>query len=204
MSKLICFDHYPGFKPAITAYNETALAHVWQPFCSFLWLQIYQEDMMRSLLQNSLHVFRAISGTATDLGWTHFFQFVTGSFSMIANTISYLKVLCCFVLFFSSCKLQGWLLISSRQIAMYHIFNTLYLQCCLPDLCRSLQLYFAPRFVVLPEILTRWATAHLQQAMFQQGGKVKTLNIKKLCMIWKRPFIWNLRIKIKSQATPDV
>lgn len=31
--------------------------------------QIYQEDMMRSLLQNSLHVFRAISGTSTDLGW---------------------------------------------------------------------------------------------------------------------------------------
>uniref|UniRef100_A0A671XXX5 Dedicator of cytokinesis 11 n=1 Tax=Sparus aurata TaxID=8175 RepID=A0A671XXX5_SPAAU len=30
--------------------------------------QIYQEDMMRSLLQNSLHVFRAISGTSTDLG----------------------------------------------------------------------------------------------------------------------------------------
>uniref|UniRef100_A0A3B4ZQC4 Dedicator of cytokinesis 11 n=1 Tax=Stegastes partitus TaxID=144197 RepID=A0A3B4ZQC4_9TELE len=29
--------------------------------------QIYQEDMMRSLLQNSLHVFRAISGTSTDL-----------------------------------------------------------------------------------------------------------------------------------------
>ncbi|XP_017295224.1 dedicator of cytokinesis protein 11 isoform X2 [Kryptolebias marmoratus] len=28
---------------------------------------IYQEDMMRSLLQNSLHVFRAISGTSTDL-----------------------------------------------------------------------------------------------------------------------------------------
>lgn len=31
--------------------------------------QIYQEDMMRSLLQNSLHVFSAISGTSTDLGW---------------------------------------------------------------------------------------------------------------------------------------
>uniref|UniRef100_A0A3B4V581 Dedicator of cytokinesis 11 n=1 Tax=Seriola dumerili TaxID=41447 RepID=A0A3B4V581_SERDU len=30
--------------------------------------QIYQEDMMRSLLQNSLHVFRAISGMSTDLG----------------------------------------------------------------------------------------------------------------------------------------
>uniref|UniRef100_A0A8D3CXS6 Dedicator of cytokinesis 11 n=1 Tax=Scophthalmus maximus TaxID=52904 RepID=A0A8D3CXS6_SCOMX len=30
--------------------------------------QIYQEDMMRSLLQNSLHVFRAISGTSTNLG----------------------------------------------------------------------------------------------------------------------------------------
>ncbi|XP_047440248.1 dedicator of cytokinesis protein 11 isoform X2 [Mugil cephalus] len=31
--------------------------------------QIYQEEMMRSLLQvNSLHVFRAISGTSTDLG----------------------------------------------------------------------------------------------------------------------------------------
>ncbi|XP_053717211.1 dedicator of cytokinesis protein 11 isoform X4 [Synchiropus splendidus] len=30
--------------------------------------QIYQEDMMRSLLHNSLHVFRAISGTCTDLG----------------------------------------------------------------------------------------------------------------------------------------
>uniref|UniRef100_A0AAQ4S259 Dedicator of cytokinesis 11 n=1 Tax=Gasterosteus aculeatus aculeatus TaxID=481459 RepID=A0AAQ4S259_GASAC len=30
--------------------------------------QIYQEDMMRSLLQNSLHVFRAISGTTTNLG----------------------------------------------------------------------------------------------------------------------------------------
>ncbi|XP_046904810.1 LOW QUALITY PROTEIN: dedicator of cytokinesis protein 11 [Hypomesus transpacificus] len=30
--------------------------------------QIYQEDMMRSLLQNSMHVFRAISGTSTDLG----------------------------------------------------------------------------------------------------------------------------------------
>ncbi|XP_034532967.1 dedicator of cytokinesis protein 11 isoform X3 [Notolabrus celidotus] len=30
--------------------------------------QIYQEDLMRSLLQNSLHVFRAISGTSTDLG----------------------------------------------------------------------------------------------------------------------------------------
>ncbi|XP_043953898.1 dedicator of cytokinesis protein 11 isoform X2 [Gambusia affinis] len=29
--------------------------------------QIYQEDMMRSLLQNSLHVFRAISGTSTDM-----------------------------------------------------------------------------------------------------------------------------------------
>uniref|UniRef100_A0A673I0Z3 Dedicator of cytokinesis protein 11-like n=1 Tax=Sinocyclocheilus rhinocerous TaxID=307959 RepID=A0A673I0Z3_9TELE len=29
--------------------------------------QIFQEDMMRSLLQNSLHVFRAISGTSTDL-----------------------------------------------------------------------------------------------------------------------------------------
>ncbi|XP_047241693.1 dedicator of cytokinesis protein 11 isoform X2 [Girardinichthys multiradiatus] len=29
--------------------------------------QIYQEDMMRSLLHNSLHVFRAISGTSTDL-----------------------------------------------------------------------------------------------------------------------------------------
>ncbi|XP_023821592.1 dedicator of cytokinesis protein 11 isoform X2 [Oryzias latipes] len=28
--------------------------------------QIFQEDMMRSLLQNSLHVFRAISGTSTD------------------------------------------------------------------------------------------------------------------------------------------
>lgn len=26
--------------------------------------------MMRSLLQNSLHVFRAISGTSTNLGWT--------------------------------------------------------------------------------------------------------------------------------------
>ncbi|XP_061816341.2 dedicator of cytokinesis protein 11 isoform X2 [Nerophis lumbriciformis] len=30
--------------------------------------QIYQEGMMRSLLQNSLHVFRAISGTSHDLG----------------------------------------------------------------------------------------------------------------------------------------
>ncbi|KAM9836745.1 dedicator of cytokinesis protein 11 [Aulostomus maculatus] len=30
--------------------------------------QIYQEDLMRSLLQNSLHVFRAISGTSSDLG----------------------------------------------------------------------------------------------------------------------------------------
>ncbi|XP_075999831.1 dedicator of cytokinesis protein 11 isoform X2 [Genypterus blacodes] len=30
--------------------------------------QIYQEDMMRSLLQNSLHVFRAISATTADLG----------------------------------------------------------------------------------------------------------------------------------------
>ncbi|XP_029113223.1 dedicator of cytokinesis protein 11 isoform X1 [Scleropages formosus] len=30
--------------------------------------QIFQEDMMGSLLQNSLHVFRAISGTTTDLG----------------------------------------------------------------------------------------------------------------------------------------
>uniref|UniRef100_A0A7N8XTE7 Dedicator of cytokinesis 11 n=1 Tax=Mastacembelus armatus TaxID=205130 RepID=A0A7N8XTE7_9TELE len=30
--------------------------------------QIYQEDMMRSLLQNSLHVFRAISGMSTNLG----------------------------------------------------------------------------------------------------------------------------------------
>ncbi|XP_075890081.1 dedicator of cytokinesis protein 11 isoform X3 [Nelusetta ayraudi] len=30
--------------------------------------QIYQEDMMRSLLQNSLHVFRAISGTSNNLG----------------------------------------------------------------------------------------------------------------------------------------
>ncbi|KAM6909379.1 dedicator of cytokinesis protein 11 isoform 2-T2 [Xenentodon cancila] len=30
--------------------------------------QIYQEGMMRSLIQNSLHVFRAISGTSTDLG----------------------------------------------------------------------------------------------------------------------------------------
>ncbi|XP_055756864.1 dedicator of cytokinesis protein 11-like isoform X9 [Salvelinus fontinalis] len=30
--------------------------------------QIVQEDMMQSLLQNSLHVFRAISGTTTDLG----------------------------------------------------------------------------------------------------------------------------------------
>lgn len=30
--------------------------------------QIYQEDMMRSLLQNSLHVFRAISGTGNNLG----------------------------------------------------------------------------------------------------------------------------------------
>ncbi|KAM8898431.1 dedicator of cytokinesis protein 11 isoform 2-T2 [Spinachia spinachia] len=30
--------------------------------------QIYQEDIMRSLLQNSLHVFRAISGTTTNLG----------------------------------------------------------------------------------------------------------------------------------------
>uniref|UniRef100_A0A8D0D808 Dedicator of cytokinesis 11 n=1 Tax=Sander lucioperca TaxID=283035 RepID=A0A8D0D808_SANLU len=30
--------------------------------------QIYQEDMMRSLLQNSLHVFRAISGTSTNVG----------------------------------------------------------------------------------------------------------------------------------------
>ncbi|KAL0970254.1 hypothetical protein UPYG_G00239490 [Umbra pygmaea] len=29
--------------------------------------QIFQEDMMRSLLQNSLHVFRAISGTSTEL-----------------------------------------------------------------------------------------------------------------------------------------
>ncbi|XP_034021009.1 dedicator of cytokinesis protein 11 isoform X2 [Thalassophryne amazonica] len=29
--------------------------------------QIYQEDLMRSLLQNSLHVFSAISGTSTDL-----------------------------------------------------------------------------------------------------------------------------------------
>lgn len=45
-----------------------------QSFCEhWLWVsllspQIYQEDMMRSLLQNSLHVFRAISGTSTDLG----------------------------------------------------------------------------------------------------------------------------------------
>lgn len=30
--------------------------------------QIYQEDMMRSLIQNSLHVFRAISGTSSNLG----------------------------------------------------------------------------------------------------------------------------------------
>ncbi|XP_072315013.1 dedicator of cytokinesis protein 11 isoform X2 [Eucyclogobius newberryi] len=30
--------------------------------------QIYQEDMLRSLLHNSLHVFRVISGTSTDLG----------------------------------------------------------------------------------------------------------------------------------------
>ncbi|XP_061566530.1 dedicator of cytokinesis protein 11 [Cololabis saira] len=30
--------------------------------------QIYQEGMMRSLIQNSLHVFRAISGTSSDLG----------------------------------------------------------------------------------------------------------------------------------------
>ncbi|KAL4631188.1 dedicator of cytokinesis protein 11 [Arapaima gigas] len=30
--------------------------------------QIFQEEMMCSLLQNSLHVFRAISGTSTDLG----------------------------------------------------------------------------------------------------------------------------------------
>lgn len=39
------------------------------PLCALLQPQIYQEDMMRSLLQNSLHVFRAISGTSTDLGW---------------------------------------------------------------------------------------------------------------------------------------
>lgn len=38
-------------------------------------------------------------------------------------------------------------LISPEQIAVHSIFNTLYLQRCLPDLCRSLQPYFAPRFV---------------------------------------------------------
>ncbi|XP_069049551.1 dedicator of cytokinesis protein 11 isoform X4 [Lepisosteus oculatus] len=31
--------------------------------------QIFQEDMMHSLLQNSMHVFRAISGTSSDLGY---------------------------------------------------------------------------------------------------------------------------------------
>ncbi|KAK6480503.1 dedicator of cytokinesis protein 11 isoform X1 [Huso huso] len=31
--------------------------------------QIFQEDMMRSLLQNSLHVFRAISGTSSDMSF---------------------------------------------------------------------------------------------------------------------------------------
>ncbi|XP_066571023.1 dedicator of cytokinesis protein 11 isoform X2 [Amia ocellicauda] len=39
--------------------------------------QIFQEDMMRSLLQNSMHVFRAISGTSADLGYgspCHSFQ----------------------------------------------------------------------------------------------------------------------------------
>lgn len=93
--------------------NESALTRLWRPFCSFLWLQIYQEDMMRSLLQSSLHVFRAISGTATDLGWLNFFQFVTSDSPSLSTLddckqalISVSENVASFVLFFFFFLLQ--------------------------------------------------------------------------------------------------
>lgn len=48
--------------------NENIMSRCVTALLLLCWLQIYQEDMMRSLLQNSLHVFRAISGNITDLG----------------------------------------------------------------------------------------------------------------------------------------
>lgn len=57
-----------GWTTWICVWDLLPLCEDWHSF-SLLWPQIYQEDMMRSLLQNSLHVFRAISGMSTDLGW---------------------------------------------------------------------------------------------------------------------------------------
>ncbi|CAF93419.1 unnamed protein product [Tetraodon nigroviridis] len=53
------FEYHEGLK---TNFKEMV-----KELSDIIHEQIYQEDMMRSLLQNSLHVFRAISGTATDL-----------------------------------------------------------------------------------------------------------------------------------------
>uniref|UniRef100_H3CHR0 Dedicator of cytokinesis 11 n=1 Tax=Tetraodon nigroviridis TaxID=99883 RepID=H3CHR0_TETNG len=52
------FEYHEGLK---TNFKEMV-----KELSDIIHEQIYQEDMMRSLLQNSLHVFRAISGTATD------------------------------------------------------------------------------------------------------------------------------------------
>ncbi|XP_056882297.1 dedicator of cytokinesis protein 11 isoform X2 [Takifugu flavidus] len=54
------FEYHEGLK---TNFKEMV-----KELSDIIHEQIYQEDMMRSLLQNSLHVFRAISGTSTELG----------------------------------------------------------------------------------------------------------------------------------------
>uniref|UniRef100_A0A669CUV7 Dedicator of cytokinesis 11 n=1 Tax=Oreochromis niloticus TaxID=8128 RepID=A0A669CUV7_ORENI len=54
------FEYHEGLK---TNFKEMV-----KELSDIIHEQIYPEDMMRSLLQNSLHVFRAISGTSTDLG----------------------------------------------------------------------------------------------------------------------------------------
>lgn len=64
-TSLLFFMNHEAFVKGVVSGTTSAQTVF---FFSFLWLQIYQEDMMRSLLQNSLHVFRAISGTSTELG----------------------------------------------------------------------------------------------------------------------------------------
>lgn len=78
-----------------------------------------------------------------------------------------------------------------RRIAMYHIFNTLYLQRCLPGLCRSLQPYFAPRFVIhmshFHNILNQESHGPAR-TVFVPAGKARNAHLKKTFYCFKKAF----------------
>lgn len=107
-------------------------------------------------------------------------------------------------LFFFILQPPGLTVNQFRRIAMYHIFNTLYLQRCLPGLCRSLQPYFAPRFVIhmshFHNILNQESHGPARTVLVP-AGKARNAHLKKLFTVSKRPFVCNLRITPKPSCS---